>query len=177
MPARVPDSLRGLTREIDAWISFGCPDRALAKLEPLLTTPGARPAGLALQTRALIELARYGEALECLRELRELGSDEEWLDITEGWCHKRLDDLPTAIACMRRLVERANKSAIGHFNLGCYLALAGATEEAIDEVTLACGLDQQFRALAEKEDDLLSLRDEPRFQDLLPNLPPSAPPS
>jgi tetratricopeptide (TPR) repeat protein len=172
VPARVPDSLRGLTREIDAWISFGCPDRALAKLEPLLTTPGARPAGLALQIRALIELARYEEALDRLQELRGLGSDDEWLDVTEGWCHKRLDDLPAAIACMRRLVDRSHKSAIGHFNLGCYLALDGKTEEAIDEVTMACGLDQNFRMLAEKESDLESLRDHPRFQDLLPGTPP-----
>ena len=164
-----------MTREIDAWISFGCPDRALAKLEPLLTTVGARPAGLALQIRALIELDRYPEALDCIHELRGLGSDDEWLDVTEGWCHKRLDDLQAAIACMQRLVARTRKSAIGHFNLGCYLALDGKVEEAIDEVTLACGLDQNFRLLAEKEHDLESLRDHPRFLDLLPGNPPSPP--
>ena len=50
-----------------------------------------------------------------------------------------------------------------------------ATWEAIDEVTLACGLDQNFRRLAEKERDLESLREHPRFLALLPGTPPSPP--
>ena len=175
MVGKVPNSLRGLAREIEAWISFGCPDRALAKIERLLHTPGARPTGLALEVRALIEMSRYDQALVCLKELRGLGTDDEWLDVTEGWCHKRLGELQAAVACMQRLIECNPRSAIGHFNLGCYLALDGKTESAIDEITLACGIDPEFRTLAVDESDLDSLREHPRFLELLPMDPPEDP--
>ena len=172
MPPKIPNSLLGLAREVEAWISFGCPDRALAKLNPLLDTPGARPTGLALEVRALIEMKRYQEALGCLEELRGFGNDAEWLDVTEGWCFKRLGQLQAAIECMRRLVARSPRSATGHFNLGCYLALDGKIETALDEVTMACGIDQNFRALAANEADLDSIREHPRFLELLPKEPP-----
>ena len=172
MPGKIPNSLQALAREIEAWISFGCPERALVKLERLLDSPIARPTGLALEVRALIEMTRYDEALTCLHELRGIATDEQWLEVTEGWCHKRLGDLQAAIGCMQRLIGRCPRSAVGHFNLGCYLALSGKIEPAIDEVTLACGIDPNFRTLAANETDLLSLSDHPRFLELLPKNPP-----
>ena len=70
--------------------------------------------------------------------------------------------------CMERLLERSHRSAIGHFNLGCYLALLGQTERAIEEVTLACGLEEKYRQTAASEDDLKSLRGDSGFEQLLP---------
>ncbi len=70
---------------------------------------------------------------------------------------------------MRRLLQRNSASAIGHFNLGCYLALAGEKDAAIDEVTLACGIDEQFRELLREEPDLESLHGDQRFDQLVPD--------
>jgi hypothetical protein len=69
---------------------------------------------------------------------------------------------------MERLLSRSHRSAIGHFNLGCYLALLGQRDRAIEEVTVACGLDDRFRAAASTEADLVSLRGDARFEELLP---------
>lgn len=163
----LPRTLQRLALEIDGWLDLRCPDEALARMDPLLDTPAGRPLGLGFRVRAHVETGHYTDALADLDELRSYEHDPEWLDLTEAWCRKRTDDLPGAVACMERLLQRSHRSAIGHFNLGCYLALQGQTERALEEVTLACGLEQDYRQLAAEEHDLDSLRDDPRFRELI----------
>ncbi len=164
----VPKSLLRIATEVEGWLELDCPDRALEKMVPLLETPGARPVGLYFQVTALIRLKRHEEALESLQEVRHFQLDEEWLDLSEAWCLKRMDDIPGSVQCMHRLIKRNPKSAIGHFNLGCYLALQGEKDSALDEVAVACGLNGEFRQIAQDEEDLDTLRDDERFKDLLP---------
>jgi hypothetical protein len=164
---KVPRNLRRLTIEIDGWLELDCPQRALERLQPLLDTPGARPVGLTFLVRANVSLVRPADALVALTELGQFEHDRNWFDLTEAWCRKRLDDLPGAIRCMERLIDRCQGSGIGHFNLACYLALAGDRARAIDEVSVACGIDERFRALAADDVDLASLRGEPEFERLL----------
>ena len=163
----VPPSVQRLAFEIGGWLDLGCPDRALDKLKTLLEVPGARPAALVFRVRAYSALERYEEAIVDIDDVRSFDHDADWADLTEAWCRKRLDDGAGAIQCMERLLERSNHSAIGHFNLGCYLALQGESARAIDEVTLACGIDPSFRKLLEEETDLDSLRSLPDFRSLI----------
>ena len=164
----VPKSKSRCAAEVEGWLELDCPEKALTKLVPLLDTPGARPAGLCFRTQAFVSLGRYEEALADLEELRLLEPDPDWLDLTEAWCLKRVGKLESAVSCMERLVERSHKSGIGHYNLGCYLALVGRKEPAIEAVTRACGIEESFRQAAATESDLDSLRDDPRFEQLLP---------
>lgn len=165
---QVPKSLRRRAVEAQGWLELGCAEYTLTKLEPLLESPGARPYGLKLKTLACVDLKRFADAVETLRELDTFETDRAWFDLTEAWCHKRLGDLDAAVACMERLVARERRSAIGHFNLGCYLALRGDLERALDEVSIACGNDDQFRTLLDDEKDLDAIRDDPEFQALRP---------
>ena len=163
----VPPSVQRLAFEIGGRLDLGCPDRALDKLQNLLEVPGARPAALMLRVRAYTELERYEDAIVDIDDVRSFDHDADWADLTEAWCRKCLDELGGAVQCMERLLERGNHSAIGHFNLGCYLALQGETGRALDEVTLACGIDPSFRKQLEHETDLDSLRSLPDFRSLI----------
>ena len=162
----VPKDLQRLVAEIDGWLDLRCPDKALERLQPLLDRPEARPAGLALRVRAYAATKKHRDALADIAELRGTTYDADWLDLTEAWCRKRSQDLPGAVRCMEQLLQRSPKSAIGHFNLACYLALSGERDRALDEVTLACGLDQEFRGMLADEPDLDTLRRDRRFQRL-----------
>ena len=163
---QVSKSLARLATEVEGWLELGCPAHALEKMAGLLEAPGARPAALTLKVRALVELKRHAEALDSLDELAYFAHDVEWRLVTEAWCRRRLDDLPGAIKCMRRLIEVDPRSAIGHFNLGCYLALGDQHEEALEQVTVACGMEERFREHARTEPDLDPLREDPRFVEL-----------
>jgi tetratricopeptide (TPR) repeat protein len=167
----LPKHLQRCALEVDGWLDLGCPERALQSIDRLLEDPVARPVAWMLRVRALVPLGRHADALQDLTELRRLPKtdvDQPWLELTEAWCRKRLDDLPGAIECMRRLLEAKPRSAIGHFNLACYLALHGDSDRAVEELAIACGLDEEFRALARTETDLVSLRRDPRYRALLP---------
>lgn len=162
----VPQSMVRRALEVEGWLEFGCHDIALEKVQPLLEVPGARIAGLFLRARALVDAGRFTDALRDIEELRPLHDDQDWVDLTEAWCRKRLGDVPGAADCMRRLIVRDGRNAIGHFNLGCYLALLGDRRGALDELTTACGLDDTFRGSPLDDDDLSSLHGEAEFEAL-----------
>lgn len=169
----VPKDLERLVAEIDGWLDLRCPDKALDRLQPLLDRTDARPEGLALRIRAYVATKQNKEAIIDLNELRTTSYQPEWLDLTEAWCRKRVQDLPGAIRCMLQLLHRTPKSAIGHYNLGCYLALSGEAQRALDEVTIACGLDPSFRELLWEEVDLDCLHKDLRFVALAENTSPT----
>lgn len=163
----VPAHLQRLADQIDGWLDLRVPERALELLEPMLAEAAGRPAGLVLRVRALARLGRFAEALPDLAELRQREPEEGWVDLTEAWCRKRTADLRGAIACLERLLARDRKSDLAWFNLACYLALAGDTDQAIDALTMACGLAETCRDYARDDPDLDSLRNDPRFRQLL----------
>ena len=163
----VPSHLQRLADQIDGWLDLRCPERVLDLLPPMLADPQARPAGLAMRVRAYVRQARCAEALLDLAELRTTQPAMDWIDLTEAWCRKRTADLRGAIRCMEQLLERNARSDIGHYNHGCYLALDGQRDRAIDEVTVACGMNAEFRDHARDEPDLDSLRTDARFRQLM----------
>lgn len=163
----VPERFRRLVDEIDGWLDLRCPERALELSEPLLVADDARAVGLSLRVRAQARIGDYRAALAELGELRTLHPEDEWVDLTEAWCRRRIDDLPGAIRCAEQLLARNHRNDTAHFNLACYLALAGDKDRAIDALSLACGLNPDCRNYAVEEPDLDSLRTDERFRQLL----------
>ena len=133
-------------------------------LAPLLAAPDARACGLSLQIRAQARLGAFEDALKSLDALRSLHPEDAWVDLTEAWCRRRVDDLPGAIRCVEQLLARNHKHDVARFNLACYLALAGEPDRAIDELSLACGVNPDHRVLALDEPDFDGLRTDDRFR-------------
>lgn len=163
----IPPAHQRLADQIDGWLDLRCPDKALALVAPMLADAGARAAGLWLRVRALVRLGDYPQALPDLAELARLHPDESWVPLTDAFCRKRTGDLRGAADVLRRLLQRDHKNATAHFNLACYLALAGDQDGAIDALSLACGIDAEHRLFARDEPDFDSLRTDERFRALL----------
>lgn len=66
----------------------------------------------------------------------------------------------------RRILEDAlqeNDAPAIHYSLACVEALAGNRERALDELAVAVEGGERFRTCAQTDEDLDSIRDDPRF--------------
>ena len=67
----------------------------------------------------------------------------------------------------RRLVELCPEDSMVWYNLGCSLALTGKTDEALDALNQAVDLGYDDAHWMSRDEDLQSLREEFRFNQLL----------
>ena len=72
-----------------------------------------------------------------------------------------------AIALMRRDAESHPDHPGLLYNLACYEALADRRDDAIEHLGRAVELNPRFREFAEQDSDFASLRDDPRFGEVL----------
>ena len=79
----------------------------------------------------------------------------------------RAGDYGAAADRGRELVAAHPEYAGLLYNLACWEALAGRTEDALEHLGRAIGRSERSRAYAEQDSDFDALRDEPAFQALL----------
>ena len=58
---------------------------------------------------------------------------------------------------------REKDAPVLHYQLACVEALAGNRDRALDELGVAVAAHERYRAAARTDDDLASIRDDPRF--------------
>jgi tetratricopeptide (TPR) repeat protein len=68
-----------------------------------------------------------------------------------------------AIALLEEHVAETPDSGVSHYNLACALARAGRHEEALVRLRETVALEDRFLELAQTDDDLASIRDDPSF--------------
>ncbi|NBP82058.1 hypothetical protein EBU58_15380, partial [bacterium] len=60
-------------------------------------------------------------------------------------------------------IQASPRQPILHYNLSCYLSLAGEVPTAIEHLTKAIALDRRYRDLTQVEPDFDPIRSDPRF--------------
>ena len=111
---------------------------------------------------------RVDDHPEPVKELRRLLTMKlAWARLSEAARWRRKGNLQKAAEVLQEAVRRFPDQAVLHYDLACYLALLGRKEEALKELEIALQRDPNLKALAQKDDDLRSLRGNPRFEKLV----------
>jgi uncharacterized Ntn-hydrolase superfamily protein len=111
---------------------------------------------------------RVDDHPEPVKELRRLLTMKlAWARLLEAARWRRKGDLQKAAEVLQEAIRRFPDQAVLHYDLACYLALLGRKEEALKELEIALQCDPNLKALAQKDDDLRSLRGDPRFEKLV----------
>lgn len=73
-------------------------------------------------------------------------------------------DYETAIAKQLIVVEKRPNDPVAYFNAACFEARAGRADEAIEHLRRAVELNDRIKDLIRTDEDLDSLREDPRFE-------------
>jgi tetratricopeptide (TPR) repeat protein len=84
-----------------------------------------------------------------------------------AFAYQRLGDTERAMATMREGYESDPDNWAANYNYACMLALHGKREEALQKLARAVELDPEAKELALGDDDFASVRDDPRFQEIV----------
>lgn len=155
-----------LQREAEGYLELGMPKQAIAALARLGDPADYQPQSLYLLGEGLRELQRYREALLPLQRAADAtpGNLAVWFAL--AWCHKRTDRIDLAIDAMEKALAAEPKAALAHYNLACYLSLAGEEPRALECLARALEIEPDFRGMIDDEPDFDPIRDNPRFQAL-----------
>ena len=84
----------------------------------------------------------------------------------EAFAAYNAGDYETALAKQRIAAEKEPDNPIAHFNAACCAARAGHADEAIELLRRAVEINPRVRELTAGDEDLDSIRDDPRFAQL-----------
>ena len=158
--------VKRLERQAEGYLELDMPNQALDVLARLGDDSQLGSHGLYLSGEALRALERYEESLVYFDRAVQLapGNIRVWLAM--GWCHKRTGRIDLAIEDLEQARGAEPSEPLVHYNLACYLSLAGEKHRAISHLSEAISINPEFRALVDEEPDFDSLRSDPQFQAL-----------
>ena len=111
---------------------------------------------------------RVDDHPEPIKELRRiLNIKLAWSRLSEASKWRQKGNIKKAAEILKAAVQRYPDQAVLHYDLACYLALLGEREDALKALERALQLDAGLKELAKKDDDLKSLRNDPRFEKLM----------
>lgn len=154
-------------REAEGYLELGLPGLALRALARLGEPEHFAPSTLYLWGESLRAMERYDEAIPALERSAEAEPENVHIWLALGWCYKRTGRLPRAVAALRSALNADPSEAILHYNLACYLSLAGDKDSALVHLSQALATDPHYRTLVDGEPDFDPLRSDPDFQALV----------
>jgi tetratricopeptide (TPR) repeat protein len=75
-------------------------------------------------------------------------------------------DYEDALAKQLVVIEKQPDNPVAHFNVGCFAARAGHADQAIEHLERAVEINDRIKELMATDEDLDSIREDPRFVDL-----------
>lgn len=136
------------------FLELGDPDAAWDELESIPAEERAHPVVLRMRVRIYRAKGRWMEMAEIARHLTEIepGQPAHWTD--RAWAERRHQGVTVAEKTLLEALTQFPNEGIIYYNLACYSAVDGRTDEAKSLLGKAIELDPVFKALALEDEDL-----------------------
>lgn len=82
------------------------------------------------------------------------------------WAPYKEDDFEGALEALRPVLEERPNEAIVLFNVACMEARLGRADDAFEHLRRAVAADDRIKENIRNDDDLVSLRDDPRYEEV-----------
>jgi tetratricopeptide (TPR) repeat protein len=87
-------------------------------------------------------------------------------EASEAFAAYSAGDYEEALAKMLVVAEKQPDNPVTHFNVGCFAARSGHTDQAIEALGRAVEINDRIKELMATDEDLDSIREDPRFIEL-----------
>jgi tetratricopeptide (TPR) repeat protein len=131
---------------------------AVEELEKLPEPLKAQPAVLTVWLEVYQRWEKWSEAEFVAARLFDLQPDEPSWAVALAYATRRTRGLALANEILQQAGEKFPDCATILFNLGCYAAQLGRTDEALGYVRRAIELDEDFASIASSDSDLAPIR-------------------
>jgi len=164
----MPDSNRTqkALRAAEGYAELKMYDDALAELDRLLAEVPDHLDALYRKGLILLERGRWAEAEAPFCRIIELDPEQAHVYVHLAWIYRRIASLEKAIETIQRAIELKPSMPIALYNLACYRAVQGQSEQALTLLGKAIGLAKEYRALARSDPDFESVKGSEAFKKL-----------
>jgi predicted Zn-dependent protease len=142
------------------YLELGMAEEALAELSTIPELEIQDPDIVELRLHILMQAKRWTEALSTAQELRRIHPDALPAYIQGAFALHELGRTTEARDLLLKGPEQLRKDPTFHYNVGCYEAVLGNREAALQSLEQSFALDDTYRDFARQDPDLALLREE-----------------
>jgi len=142
------------------YLELGMAEEALAELSTIPELEIRDPDIVELRLHILMQAKRWTEALSTAEELRRIHPDALPAYIHGAFALHELGRTSEARNLLLKGPEQLRKDPTFHYNVGCYEAVLGNREAALQSLEQSFALDDTYRDFARQDPDLALLREE-----------------
>lgn len=143
------------------YLELGMAEEALAELSTL-TFESVDPDIVELRLHILMQAKRWTEALSAAEELLRLMPEALPAYIHGAFALHELGRTGEARDLLLKGPEELRKDPTFHYNIGCYEAVLGNREAALQSLERSFSLDETYRDFARRDPDLMLVREDLR---------------
>lgn len=141
------------------YMELGMAAEALAELASLPAITGGDPDIIELRLHILMQATRWAEALSTAEELIRLNADAIPAYIHGAFALHELGRTEEALNLLLKGPSDLRKDPTFHYNIGCYQAVLGNREAALESLHTSFALDESYREFASRDPDLTLVRE------------------
>lgn len=142
------------------YLELGMADEALDELSSLPLVESSDPDIIELRLHVLMEAKRWPDALTAAEELLRARPSAFPAYIHGAFALHELRRTAEARDLLLKGPEDLRKDPTFHYNIGCYEAVLGNREAALQSLRRSFALDSTYRDFARRDPDLAILREE-----------------
>lgn len=141
------------------YLELGMAAEALAELASLPVIESKDPDILELRLHILMQASRWADALSTAEELIRLNATAITAYIHGAFALHELGRTEDARNLLLKGPSELRKDPTFHYNIGCYEAVLGNREAALDSLQASFTLDETYRDFARRDPDLKLVRE------------------
>ena len=141
------------------YLELGMAVEALAELAALPAIEIRDPDIIELRLHILMQATRWADALSTAEELIRLNADAIPAYIHGAFALHELGRTEEARNLLLKGPSELRKDPTFHYNIGCYEAVLGNREAALNSIQASFALDETYRDFARRDPDLTLVRE------------------